>query len=246
MISATDMYVIAVIFLAALIRSTVGFGEALVAVPLLALRIPVAVAVPLAVLVSVIVAATVVVQDWRYIHFRSAGWLVMTSLAGIPLGLWLLLKFENHLAKMILGLLIAGFASVFLLAKSLIHLKREHTGWLVCAGFISGVLGGAYGINGPPLVIYGILRRWSPQHFRATLQGYFLPVSLVVLVSDAALGLWQPAVTRYFLVAIPGLALAMLIGRYLHVKIKGESFYRCVYVGLLVSGGLLFLQGYFR
>ena len=240
------MYVIAVIFLAALIRSTVGFGEALVAVPLLALRIPVAVAVPLAVLVSVIVAATVVVQDWRYIHFRSAGWLVMTSLAGIPLGLWLLLKFENHLAKMILGLLIAGFASVFLLAKSLIHLKREHTGWLVCAGFISGVLGGAYGINGPPLVIYGILRRWSPQHFRATLQGYFLPVSLVVLVSDAALGLWQPAVTRYFLVAIPGLALAMLIGRYLHVKIKGESFYRCVYVGLLVSGGLLFLQGYFR
>ncbi len=246
MISATDMYVIAVIFLAALIRSTVGFGEALVAVPLLALRIPVAVAVPLAVLVSVIVAATVVAQDWRYIHFRSAGWLVMTSLAGIPLGLWLLLKFENHLAKMILGLLIAGFASVFLLAKSLIHLKREHTGWLVCAGFISGVLGGAYGINGPPLVIYGILRRWSPQHFRATLQGYFLPVSLVVLVSDAALGLWQPAVTRYFLVAIPGLALAMLIGRYLHGKIKGESFYRCVYVGLLVSGGLLFLQGYFR
>lgn len=73
MISATDMYVIAVIFLAALIRSTVGFGEALVAVPLLALRIPAAVAVPLAVLVSVIVAATVVVQDWRYIHFRSAG-----------------------------------------------------------------------------------------------------------------------------------------------------------------------------
>ncbi len=240
------MYVIAVIFLAALIRSTVGFGEALVAVPLLALRIPVAVAVPLAVLVSVIVAATVVVQDWRYIHFRSAGWLVMTSLAGIPLGLWLLLKFENHLAKMILGLLIAGFASVFLLANSLIHLKREHTGWLVCAGFISGVLGGAYGINGPPLVIYGILRRWSPQHFRATLQGYFLPASLVVLVSDAALGLWQPAVTRYFLVAIPGLALAMLIGRYLHGKIKGEGFYRCVYVGLLVSGGLLFLQGYFR
>jgi K(+)-stimulated pyrophosphate-energized sodium pump len=31
--------------------------------------------VPLAVLVSVIVAATVVVQDWRYIQFRSAGWL---------------------------------------------------------------------------------------------------------------------------------------------------------------------------
>lgn len=48
------------------------------------------------------------------------------------------------------------------------------------------------------------------------------------------------------LVAIPGLALAMLIGRYLHGQIKGEGFYRSVYVGPLVSGGLLFLQGYFR
>ena len=246
MISATGIYVIAVIFLAALIRSTLGFGEALVAVPLLALRIPITVAAPLAVLVPVVVAATVVVQDWRYIHFRSAGWLVATSLAGIPLGLWLLLKFEEHLAKMILGLLIIGFASVFLMAKSLVHLKRDQTGWLMCAGFISGVLGGAYGINGPPLVVYGALRRWSPQHFRATLQGYFLPVSLIVLVSDASLGLWQPAVTHYFLASIPGLALAMVIGRYLHGQIKDEGFYRCVYVGLIVSGGLLFLQGCFR
>ena len=36
-------------------------------------------------------------------------------------------------------------------------------------------------MNGPPLVIYGALRRWSPQHFRATLQGYFLPASLAGL-----------------------------------------------------------------
>ena len=45
-------------------------------------------------------------------------------------------------------------------------------------GFTAGVLGGAYGINGPPLAIYGTLRRWSPEHFRAMLQAYFLPASL--------------------------------------------------------------------
>jgi hypothetical protein len=32
-------------------------------------------------------------------------------------------------------------------------------------------------MNGPPLVIYGALRRWTPERFRATLQGYFLPAS---------------------------------------------------------------------
>ncbi len=34
-------------------------------------------------------------------------------------------------------------------------------------------------MNGPPLVVYGGMRRWSPQHFRATLQGYFLPASVI-------------------------------------------------------------------
>ena len=66
-----------VIFAATLIRSAFGFGEALVAVPLLALRMPVTVAAPLAVLASVVVAGVIVVQDWRKIEVRSAAGLVI-------------------------------------------------------------------------------------------------------------------------------------------------------------------------
>ena len=46
----TTVQVLAVIFVATLIRSAFGFGEALVAVPLLALLMPVETAVPLATL----------------------------------------------------------------------------------------------------------------------------------------------------------------------------------------------------
>lgn len=62
---AATLQVLGVVFLATLIRSAFGFGEALVAVPLLALCIPLKVAAPLAVLVSITIAATVVAQDWR-------------------------------------------------------------------------------------------------------------------------------------------------------------------------------------
>src|SRR5262245_2559791 len=86
------LHVMLVVFLATLIRSAFGFGEALIAVPLLALRIPVEVAAPLAVLVSITVAAVIIVQDWRKIHFHSAGWLVLSTLFGIPLGLALLIR----------------------------------------------------------------------------------------------------------------------------------------------------------
>src|SRR4051794_6630108 len=102
----TTSYVILVIFLATLIRSALGFGEALIAVPLLALRIPVTLAAPLAVLVSVLVAGVVIVQDWRKIERRSAAWLVASSLPGIPLGLLLLTRVDEHRVKAILGIVI--------------------------------------------------------------------------------------------------------------------------------------------
>src|SRR3982750_1190677 len=79
-----------VLFLATVIRSAFGFGEALVAVPLLALLIPVEVAAPLAVLFSVTVAGVILLQDWHQVHVRSAWRLLLASLFGIPLGLLLL------------------------------------------------------------------------------------------------------------------------------------------------------------
>src|SRR5436305_12080353 len=99
----TTLPVLAVIFLATLIRSAFGFGEALVAVPVLALLIPVEVAAPLAVLLSITVAGVVVVQDWHHVHVRSAGRLVLASLFGIPLGLLLLTAVAERAVKAILA-----------------------------------------------------------------------------------------------------------------------------------------------
>src|SRR5947209_11904825 len=199
--SWTTLPVLAVIFLATLIRSAFGFGEALVAVPLLALLIPVEEAAPLATLVSITVAAVVVAQDWHKIHFHSAGWLVISTLFGIPLGLWLLTAVAETVVKAILAVVIIGFSSYSLVSRSPFQLKDDRWAWVF--GFGAGVLGGAYGMNGPPLVIYGSLRRWSPEHFRATLQGYFLPASLLGMAGYWLAGLWTPAVTRCYLWTLP-------------------------------------------
>src|SRR5205823_11196640 len=92
-------WVLAVLFLATLLRSAFGFGEAVVAVPLLALLMPVEVAAPLAVLVSITVAFLIVVQDWRRVHFRSASRLVLSTMFGIPLGLILLRAVPEPIVK---------------------------------------------------------------------------------------------------------------------------------------------------
>src|SRR3954452_11864520 len=103
------VHVLAVIFLATLIRSTFGFGEALVAVPLLALRVPVNVAAPLAVLLSITVAEIVIAQDFRHIHLRPAAGLLLATLPVIPLGLLLLTRADERLVKGLLAATIIGF-----------------------------------------------------------------------------------------------------------------------------------------
>ena len=106
--------ILIVVFLATLIRSAFGFGEGLIAVPLLALLIPVEVAVPLAVLLSITVATVIVAQDWRKIHIDSAWRLVLSTLAGIPLGLWLLVAVNERLVKAVLAVVIILFSTYWL------------------------------------------------------------------------------------------------------------------------------------
>ncbi|MGB2603825.1 MAG: sulfite exporter TauE/SafE family protein, partial [Candidatus Sulfotelmatobacter sp.] len=143
-IEITTLLVSFIVFIATLIRSAFGFGEALVAVPLLAFCIPLDVAAPLAVLVSITIAGIVVVQDWKKIHLLSAGWLLLATLFGIPLGLLLLTSSHHRIVKAALGVIIIAFSIYSLIGRTPLELKRDNRGWLLVCGFCAGVLGGAY------------------------------------------------------------------------------------------------------
>ena len=237
--SATTVEILAVLFLATLIRSALGFGEALVAVPLLALVLPVQVAAPLAVLVSITVALLVVIQDWRNVHVRSAGWLVLSTLFGIPLGLLVLKTVSEAVIKTILGAFIIAFA-VYSLTGRKPELHNDRLAPLF--GFTAGILGGAYGMNGPPLVVYGVLRRWQPVQFRATLQGYFLIASIAGMAGYAFTGLWTRTVSNYFLLALPPALIAIFLGRAIHRRLSGTRFLIAVNIALALIGVLLMKQ----
>jgi uncharacterized membrane protein YfcA len=238
-VSGTTLQVLAVLFFATFIRSALGFGEALVAVPLLALTLPVQVAAPLAVLVSITVAVVVVIQDWRNVHVRSAGWLVLSTLFGIPLGLLLLKTVPESIVKSILGVFIIAFA-IYSLAGRKPELHSDRLAPLF--GFLAGILGGAYGMNGPPLVVYGVLRRWQPAQFRATLQGYFLIASIVGMAGYVLTGLWTRTVSSYFLLSLPLALIAIFLGHAIHRRLSGDRFLICVNAGLALIGVLLLKQ----
>jgi len=224
--------VVGVLFLATLVRAALGFGEALIAVPLLSLMIPVQVAAPVAVLISITVAALILVRDWRHIHLRSASWLVLSTLLGTPLGLLLLIRAPANVVKACLGVVILAFSAYGLLRGRVVALTDDRH--IALFGLSAGVLGGAYGMNGPPLAVYGALRGWSTQQFRATLQGYFLPASMVAMAGYWVTGLWTSDVTHYYVISLPAVVAAVLLGQLITSRMNSALFMRCVYLGLIL------------
>src|SRR3546814_16769190 len=76
-------------------------------------------------------------------------------LSGLPIGLWLLTSADERLVKSTLAVVIIGFALYSLFGRT-IRLESESKIGLFLCGLLSGVFGGAYGLNGPPLVVYGV------------------------------------------------------------------------------------------
>jgi len=237
--SLTLFLILGISLVASLIRSTLGFGESLIAVPLFLFFLPAQVAVPLSVMLSVAIALVIVIQDHSQIHLESAKWLILYAAPGIPLGLLLLIYGNEEVIKISLGVLIILYSIYSLGDRISLENLAGKKGWIFICGFFSGILGGAYGLNGPPLVVYGHSMKWSPKRFRATLQAYFLLASAMGLAGYALKGLVTKEVGHYFLLSLIASLPAIFLGRYFNSKLKSHRFYRYVYRGVIVIGILL-------
>jgi hypothetical protein len=237
-----NVCVFVVVFVAMLVQSAFGFGAGLIGISLLALLIPVEVAAPLVVLLSITTSSIIVLQDWRDVHVRSVGWLLISSLFGVPLGVWLLIHGDPHLLNAGLGVFLIAFSAYCLTGGARLELKSDSRLWLAVCGFVSGIFGSAYGMNGPPLLIYGAMRRWSAQRFRATFQGFFLPASIFNLAGYWIAGVWVWAVTYYYLISLPAALAAVLLGGKLNRRLKHSGFHRYLYLALIAIGAMLLIQ----
>jgi uncharacterized membrane protein YfcA len=236
MFTVLTLYILAVVFLSTAIRSWLGFGQALVALPLLVLRMRMVQAVPLVLLVSLVVALVMLAQDWRHLHLRGLGWLMVGAAVGVPLG-YCALKYGNpRYIKGAFAILLILFSLYSLLGRLPPELKKDSPALITGAGLIAGLLGGAFGINSPPLAVYGAMRRWNPQKFRATLQVLLVPLTFMEIAVLFAGGMYDKDVMWYSLYSLPVMVLAVYLGRAASLRLKGAVFYKCVYVLLVVIG----------
>ena len=227
-----------IMFLSSIVRSALGFGEALIAMPLLVFVVSLQVASPLVALVSTLNAMLILAREWRMISFRDTGVLIVTALVGIWLGQMLLnLQGYEGLVKLLLACVILVFSIWSLWSEKSFTLKTDRLAPVF--GFVSGVLGGAYNTAGPPLVMFGTLRQWPTERFRANLQSYFLVGGTAILLSHFYHGRVTSEVVKLFALIVPLVFVASMIGRRITAQVQPAQFLRLVHFGLLLIAVLL-------
>lgn len=236
----TIILVTAVLGLATFVQSSIGFGLALVSMPLLVSVIGLQQAAPLVALFAVVAEVFILLRYREAMSFRAVWRLIVGSIVGIPVGVYLLGVVDTAVVTTALGVLLVLYAAYALLSPHLPTLERPAWGFLF--GLIAGVLGGAYNTGGPPAIIYGSCRRWTPGAFKGNLQAFFVVGSLVILVSHFAAGNVTSETWRFLAWSVPAAAVAMLLGFALDTRINPDLFRKLVLILLIVLGLRLILS----
>jgi uncharacterized membrane protein YfcA len=134
--------IMGVLSVAALVASIFGFGVALIAMPVLAVMVDMKTATPLVALVIMTVVVTILSRQWREVQFQSVWRLILASVFGVPIGLFLLNGLHDQVMKLSLALIIIAFSCYNVFTPHMLVLKTERASYLF--GIVSGILGGAY------------------------------------------------------------------------------------------------------
>lgn len=235
--------VLIVVALASLVRSAIGFGDALIAMPLLSSIISIKTASPLVAVTALFISVTIILtkgdfkvksisKDYKLLD------LIIACIIGIPIGIYLLRTVNEEYVKGFLGVVIILFAVFNLIKPELPRLKDER--FVHFFGLISGMLGGAYNTNGPPIVIYSLFKKLKPEEFRVVIQYVLIPTNVFIIAGHGITGLWSEKVIELMLYSVPVSIFCVLIGVKLSKFIKQDLFYKIVNVFLVVIGIRMF------
>ena len=226
--------IVVILFSAMLVKGVFGFGDALIAMPLLAMVVGIKTATPLFAMMGTTCTLMMLIAGRQSVNVKSVKRLIAASFFGIPIGLFFLKGPYELIINLVLSLVIIFFSIYNLILPRFLALKHDNYAYIF--GFLGGVLGGACNASGPPVIIYSALRRWPPASIRSTLQGYFLPLGIFIVVGHGFAGLWTQPVVYYYIISMPAVLVAIYLGGRLHRLIPVAKFERSIFILLIMIG----------
>lgn len=215
-----------------------GFGSTVLALPLLAHLLPLKFAVPLMLLLDLAAALTVSTGARRGVRTDELALLAPFLLAGIVLGLTLLIKLPEAPLLTTLGMFLLAYAAYGLLRKS--GAPRLARAWAVPIGLAGGVLAALFGTGGVLFALYIAARLQKKDELRATASAVILLSAGARVVLFGATGLLtQEGLLLSALFLLPPVLGGLFLGQRLHAVVAASAVVRGVHLVLLIAGASL-------
>jgi len=231
----------AVIAAASFVMGLAGFGIALVALAFLPYLMAPADAIILLTIYAALFSAALLVQLRRDVEPRAIADLLVGTLAGTPLGVWGLAALPASALNRLIGLMLV--VAFVLETRGLYPERLRGRVWGLGAGVTAGLLGGAVGTPGPPVVLYSATQGWSARAIKANLQAFFLVNQTAILVGYW----WAGVLTREVWSLTAGFALPAAVGAaagaLLFERVDQQRFRQIVFAIILVSALVLLVRG---
>jgi uncharacterized membrane protein YfcA len=235
-----EIWVALIITLALLVRSSFGFGDAIFAVPILGMITDLKLGVPVLTAAATIFSFIMCVIEFKIIDWKQTALLIVSCFIGSPIGIYGLTQLDQSMVLSILGAVIISF-SLFTIFVNLDD-KNIPKPWGGFFGFIGGILGGAFNMNGVPVAMFGRLRHWSPIKFRAIMAGFFFPTCAIAAFGHYYAGLWTGQFYASFSYAIlPSIAM-LFLGKWINQRIPADRFHKIIWSIVLVLGIVLIVE----
>lgn len=231
--------ILVVILLASLVRVVAGFGDALLGMPILLLFFPLEQADTIVATYGLLIGLLLSRQYYSHAkaHASELKILLFFSAIGVFTGALALKTINPNTLILVLGCLLVLYPLVYFFSQR----AFEITAWKktsAIAGLLGGFLGGSVNTNGPPFVIYGQMRRWSPLLFIAMFQPLFLMGNVFNVISYATLGVYDYRQALMTLAAFPIVWVSYMIGHKVRDRIEAH-FSRLVVALIFISGVMM-------
>jgi len=227
---------------ASLLQSVSGFGFGICFMAIVPLFLPYSSALGISTILSGTLNLVILKRCWRDIDFKQLWLPVLFCLCGSSLGTFLMATSPSPVYKRLLGvfLIILAIWLCFFSEKVRIQPTTRNAG---IAGIVSGICGGLFSVNGPPMVLYFISVIEDKKTYMATLQGYFIVNNLYLLIIRSLTGLMPEGIAVSALWGLGGLIVGSFIGGRIFDKIDGQKLKKVVYVVMVLSGSWIAIHG---
>ena len=245
--SPTQIAIIFAVYLgAATAKGVTGLGFSTTCLPFLALTVGLKEALPLLIIPSICTNLMVQVGAGQFVPTVRRFWpMLLATLPGVVLGLWLLGSVDGATAGAFLGVVLVGFCA-FAYAKPNLRLpERLERPLGPLSGFLSGTINGVTGSQVMPSMPYLMSLDLNRNMFVQAINCSFTLSSIVMMIGLSRLGL-VPMMAIW--VSILGIGFALIgirIGERIRKRLAPEQFRNAVLVMLTLLGLSLVVRGAF-